>query len=172
MRQLLLLRHAKAARDLPGVTDRDRPLNTRGRKDAAALRAVMRNAGLTPDLVLTSPSTRTLETLGALEPWDDTPLTEPVEQLYLADAAQILGVLHDVAETVRSVLLIGHNPGLHELAARLASGGGDSAQRLAAKFPTAALAEFTVSGLWRELRPGTARLTRFVIPADTRTRDG
>ena len=72
--------------------------------------------------------------LAALEPWDDTPLTEPVEQLYLASAAQIFGLLRGVAETVHSVLLVGHNPGLHELAARLATGGGEPARRLAAKF--------------------------------------
>ncbi|HSU07466.1 MAG TPA: histidine phosphatase family protein, partial [Acetobacteraceae bacterium] len=154
------------------VADRDRPLNARGRRDAAALRTVMRDGGLTPDLVLASPSARTLETLEALEPWDDMPLTESVEALYLAGAAQILGVLQGVAETVRSVLLIGHNPGLHELAARLAAGGGDAAQRLAAKFPTAALAEFAVSGPWRELQPGTAHLTRFAIPAELRDRNG
>ncbi len=169
MRQLLLLRHAKAARDLPGVTDRDRPLTARGRRDTTNLRAAMRDFGLLPDLVLVSSSRRTMETLEVLEPWDDTPLTEALEQLYLADARQILGVLQDVPETVRGVLLIGHNPGLHELASRLARGATtDVARRLAGKFPTAALAEFSVAGPWHELQPGSAHLVRFLTPAELR----
>ncbi|HEY6440489.1 MAG TPA: histidine phosphatase family protein [Acetobacteraceae bacterium] len=168
MRQLLLLRHAKAARDLPGVTDRDRPLTARGRRDTTSVRAAMHDFGLLPDLVLMSPSRRTMETLEMLEPWDDTPLTEALEQLYLADARQILGVLHDVPETVRSVLLIGHNPGLHELASRLAGGTTDAARRLAGKFPTAALAEFSVAGPWHELKSGSAHLVRFLTPAELR----
>jgi phosphohistidine phosphatase len=165
MHQLLLLRHAKAARDLPDVADRDRPLTTRGRRDTMDLRAAMRNFGLAPDLVLVSPSKRTMETLDGLEPWDDTPLIEPVEQLYLADARQLLEILQDVAETVRSVLLIGHNPGLHDLAVRLAGAPGtEPAQRIAGKFPTASLAEFSVTGPWHALKPGSARLVRFLSP--------
>ncbi len=165
MRQLLLLRHAKAARDLPDVTDRDRPLTARGRRDMTIMRAAMRDFGLMPDLVLVSPSKRTMETLGGLEPWDDTPLTESLEQLYLADARQLLEMLQDVAETVRGVLVIGHNPGLHELAVRLAGAPvTEPARRMASKFPTAALAEFSVTGPWHELRPGSAHLVRFLSP--------
>lgn len=170
MRQLLLLRHAKSARDDPTLADRDRPLNPRGHRDAAAMRRAMREYGLVPDLVLVSPARRTMQTLEALEPWDDTPLTEPLEQLYLAGATQILSTLWNVAETVRSVLLIGHNPGLHAAAVRLAAGSaGAAAQRLADGLPTAALAEFTVSGRWSDLSAGNARLIRFVSPAELRS---
>ena len=114
MRQLLLLRHAKSSWDDPKLPDRDRPLNARGRRAAAAMRTAMR------DLVLVSPARRTLETLEALEPWDETPLIETLESLYLGSASQLLSVLHGVGEVVRSVLVIGHNPGLHELAQMLA----------------------------------------------------
>lgn len=165
MHQLLLLRHAKAAGDEPGLTDRDRPLAPRGRRDAAALRGALRALGLAPDLVLLSPSLRTRQTLAALEPWDDTPLVEPLEQLYLADATELRAVLAEVAETVRSVLLIGHNPGLHELARRLAGAtAGQAARRLADHFPTSALAEFVIPGPWYQL--GGARLVRFLTPED------
>jgi phosphohistidine phosphatase len=169
MRQLLLLRHAKSSWDDPKTPDKDRPLSARGRRSAAAMRHAMRDLGLAPDLVLVSTARRTLETLDALEPWDDTPLVEPMESLYLADPMQLMAALHGVAETVRSVLLIAHNPGLHDLALMLAgpramASGGDHEHALAASFPTGALAEFVVAGSWGDLRAGGARLVRFLTP--------
>jgi phosphohistidine phosphatase len=177
MRQLLLLRHAKSSRGDATLPDRDRPLNGRGRHAAAAMRAAMRRLGLTPDLILVSPSRRTLQTLEALEPWDDTPLTEHVAVLYLGNAGQLLALLRDVAETVRSVLLIGHNPGMQDLALDLA---GDAAQaqpdqamrRLMEKYPPGALAEFALAGPWRQLDAGGARLVRFLTPQELQERAG
>src|SRR6516225_3794435 len=104
MRQLLLLRHAKSSWDNPKLPDHARPLDPRGREAAAAMRRAMRELGLAPDVVLVSSARRTLQTLEALEPWDDTPLIEPMDALYLASGAQLLAVLHGVAETARSVL--------------------------------------------------------------------
>ena len=164
MHQLVLLRHAKAAREEARQPDRDRPLTARGRRDAAAVGAVMRDLGLVPDLVLVSPSRRTTETLAALEPWNDTPLIEALDPLYLASEAELLAILREVAETVRGVLVIGHNPGLHALAATLA--GAQAGTHLAEHFPTAALAEFAVPGPWSRLGPGGARLIRFLTPKD------
>jgi phosphohistidine phosphatase len=169
MHQLLLLRHAKSSRDDPRLADRDRPLSSRGHRDAAAMRTAMRDLGLAPDLVLVSPSRRTMETLEGLEPWDDAPLIEPVEALYLANPEQLLAVLHEVTETVRSVLLIAHNPGLHELTLALAgSAPADVERRVRAKFPTGALAEFTASALWGDIGRRTTSLVRFVTPAELR----
>jgi phosphohistidine phosphatase len=169
MRQLLLLRHAKSAWDDAAMPDRDRPLSARGRRAAAAMRQAMRDLGLAPDVVLVSTARRTLETLEALEPWDDTPLVEPMDSLYLANPMQLTAALHGVAETVRSVLLIGHNPGMHDLAISLAGpramrGGGESERGLAAGFPTGALAEFVIAGSWWDLREGGGRLVRFLTP--------
>lgn len=164
MHQLLLLRHAKAE---AGPSDRDRPLSLAGRRAAAAVRREMHDLGLAPDLVLVSDAIRTMQTLEALEPWEDTPLIEPLSALYLADAAQLLATLREVAETVRSILLIGHNPGLGELAIALASGLGadpEAARRLRGGFPTAALAEFSVSGPWSGLDALHTRLTRMIRP--------
>ena len=120
MRQLLLLRHAKSAWDDAMMPDRDRPLNARGRRSAAVMRQAMRDLGLVPDVVLVSTSRRTQETLELLEPWDEAPLIEAMDSLYLANPIQLMAALHGVAETVRSVLLIGHNPGLHDFAVSLA----------------------------------------------------
>lgn len=153
MHQLLVLRHAKADRP-PGIADRDRPLTDTGRKHAAAMRDSMQRLGLAPDLILVSPSVRTMQTLGTLEPWDDTPLTETIEDLYLAGCAQMISVLRNVAETVRTVLLIGHNPGLHDLVNTIGTKKQDD-------FPTCTLAELTILGRWRDL-PAGGRLARLI----------
>ncbi len=150
------------------MSDRDRPLTERGRRAAAAMRQAMLGLGLAPDLVLVSAARRTLQTLEALEPWEDTPLQEQLETLYLASAAQMIGILNEVQETVRSVLLIGHNPGMHELAQTLIEGVAptDAARRLAGGYPTGALAEFVIAGPWMRLGAGGARLTRFITPRE------
>jgi phosphohistidine phosphatase len=177
MHQLLLLRHAKSSRDDAALPDRDRPLTARGWHAATTMRTAMRRLGLTPDLILVSPSRRTLQTLEALEPWDDTPRTEHVATLYLGNAGQLLTVLHEVAETVRSVLLIGHNPGMHDLALELAGEDGRAQSdlalgRLTEKYPPGALAEFAIAGPWWQLNAGRGRLVRFLTPRDLKGRSG
>ena len=171
MRQLLLLRHAKSSWDQPSIADHERPLNRRGKLAARAMRQAMADLGLQPDLVLVSTSQRTIETLEALEPWAETPLVEPLDALYLAAAPQLLQTLQSTAETVRSVLLIGHNPGLHEFAVLLAGPHGktladEHARQLAAGYPSGALAEFTIAVPWCGLGEGAGRLVRFLSPRD------
>ncbi len=165
------MRHAKSSWDDPKLADHARPLNPRGRKSAAAMRKAMRGLGLSPDLVLVSSARRTQQTLEALEPWDETPLIEAMEALYLADRPQLLKILRGVAPTVRSVLLIGHNPGLHELAVALVgpeamNPANEMTRRLAEGYPTGALAEFAVAGPWAQLDEGGGRLQRFFAPRD------
>ncbi len=131
----------------------------------------MRDLGLAPDVVLVSSARRTLQTLEALEPWDETPLIEPMDALYLAPASQMLDVLNGVAATARSVMLIGHNPGMHDLAMTLVGAASmlltnTDTRRLAEGFPTGALAEFTVAGAWATLGAGGGRLLRFLAPRD------
>ncbi len=169
MRQLLLLRHAKSSWDDPALDDHDRPLNPRGHHTAALLRGAMRAIGLLPDVVLVSTARRTRETLAALEPWDETPLVEELRSLYLATTPQLLAALNAVPETARSVLLVGHNPGLHDLALLLAGSQDalatqEATRRLAEGFPTGGLAEFAVTGRWSILGAGGARLDRFIDP--------
>jgi phosphohistidine phosphatase len=171
MRQLLLLRHAKSSWEDKELPDHERPLNPRGRRAAAAMRDAMENLGLAPDLVLVSSSLRTRQTLEALEPWQEMPLIENMESLYNATAPALLQALHAVKETVRSVLLIAHNPGLHELAMRLVGAhamtyANADLRRLAEGYPSGALAEFTVPGPWGTLDEGGGRLVRFLCPRD------
>ena len=181
LRQLLLLRHAKSLWDDPKLSDHARPLNARGRTSARAMRLKMHELGLLPDLILVSSSRRTLQTLEALSPWSKVPLVEPMDALYLASARSMLDVLHNVTETVRSVLLIGHNPGMHELAmllvgaqafthnAQMPHGHFDPPNllaKLSEGYPTGALAEFAVAGPWGALGEGGGRLQHFLAPRD------
>lgn len=171
MRQLLLLRHAKSSWDERELPDHERPLNPRGRRAAAAMRDSMEQLGLVPDLVLVSTSKRTLQTLEAFEPWADTPLVERMEVLYNAPAAELFNTLRKVTETVRSVMLVGHNPGIHELAmdlagARTGNFADATLRRLLEAYPSGALTEFTVPGPWHQLEAGKARLVRFLCPRD------
>jgi len=169
LRQLLLMRHAKSSWDDPAMADHARPLNARGRASAVAMRDAIRQLGLVPDVVLVSPAVRTMQTLDALGPWDETPLIDPIEALYLADLKTLFATLQGVAETVRSVLLVGHNPGLHELAIALMGESAPSDQmsrRVFEGYPTGALAEFSVPGPWGSLAEGGGRLLRFLAPRD------
>ncbi len=114
--------------------------------------------------------------MGALEPWEDRPNIEPSAALYMASYPQIRDLLRELPETVRSVLVIGHNPGIHELAQWLAGGGGAAngkagpvtpeLARLADAYPTAALTEFLIVTAWRKIGPAGAVLQRFIQPAD------
>ena len=171
MHQLLLLRHAKSSWDDPNQSDHARPLSPRGRRAAQAMRQAFRDLGLAPDLVAVSSARRTMQTLEELEPWDETPLVEPTDGLYLAAAPAMLQALQTVSPTVRSLLVVGHNPGLHELAVMLAGPEAmarpdPALRRLAQAYPSGALAEFSVPGSWAGLREGGARLVRFLCPAD------
>ncbi len=131
----------------------------------------IRRLGLTPDVVLVSSARRTLQTLAALEPWPNNPPTvEPTDSLYLASASDLLDAVNAVEPDARCVLVVAHNPGLHDLALGLAgahaAASDPQVQRLAAGYPSGALAEFAVPTAWRDLRESGAQLTRFLAPND------
>ncbi|OAP39179.1 phosphoglycerate mutase [Sinorhizobium glycinis] len=164
VRRLMLLRHAKSAWP-EGVADHRRPLAERGRKAAPTIGAYMAAHGLLPDLALVSTARRAQETwelvAGALPRRIDV---RDAVGIYEVSATAILGVIRGVEASARSLLLVGHNPGMAELALLLA-GEGDALPRLRDKFPTAGLAviEFD-AGQWSEIEPGRGRLVRFVTP--------
>lgn len=167
MRRLLLFRHAKAERSVPGAPDRDRALIERGRHDALRIGAYMATHALVPDGVLVSPAQRTQETwtlaAKALHP---SPACAAVETLYDAMPQAILETIKILPATLRTVLIVGHNPGLHELALMLiASGDIDTRERLREGLPTCGLAviDFAFDG-WSRLHPHSGRLDRFVSP--------
>ncbi len=167
MRRLMLLRHAKAERSEPGGRDRDRALDKRGRADAPVIGAYMVRHALHPDLVIVSPATRARETWELAVPaFADVPPTVEEARLYEATPQNLLDVLKAISPQVGTLLLIGHNPGLHELAVLLiAAGDLEARQRLNEDFPTAGLAvvDFPFDA-WSRLRPHAGRLERFIGP--------
>jgi phosphohistidine phosphatase len=172
MLTLSLLRHAKSAWDKPGLDDHERGLAPRGTKAATAMGRYLREQGLVPDLVLCSGAMRTRATLSLVIPelGGAPPRIRYDEALYLASPVTLLDALHGVDKAPGHVMMVGHNPGMHALALELAGGGQrDGMSALATKFPTAALAVITFEARsWKDIRPGTGRLERFVTPKDLR----
>ncbi|HQT64544.1 MAG TPA: histidine phosphatase family protein [Acidocella sp.] len=171
MHQLFLLRHAKAARPSAEISDHDRPLTQEGLRATAKLGQFMRKAGLAPDVVLVSSALRTQETLEALEAaqvWDERPNIDTIPGLYMATPMQIRDFVRELPETVRSAMVIGHNPGLHDAALGLASAAGQKPEftQLSEGYPTASLSEFLITTQWHKVGTGTGTLQRFVRPVD------
>jgi phosphohistidine phosphatase len=166
IKHLFLLRHAKSSWDDPTLADHDRPLAPRGRRAARVIAEHLRRKGIAPELVLCSPSRRTRQTLTRIAPGLGENADVQIDsELYTASAAELLEVLREVPDEVQSVMLIGHNPGIQDLALSLARGGSEVV-RVRSKFPTAALATLELDGSWRELAPGSAELVSLVKPKD------
>lgn len=170
MKRLYLLRHGKAARN--EIPDLERPLTKRGRKDAALVGSWLARKSRSPDAVLCSPSSRTMETWKKLgEKLKDVREPRVLKSLYNARPSMLLARIRSVPDTVESLLVIGHNPGLQDLAIRLAA--PDSKKRVlekvVGKWPTAAMAVFELDAKsWRDLGESGARLVRVVEPKDLR----
>jgi phosphohistidine phosphatase len=170
MRRLLLLRHAKSA--YPDVADHERPLARRGCRDAPVAGRWLREAGCLPDVVVCSTARRARETwqLAAAE-LGSVPHVRFDRRVYEATAAELLDVVRQIPAGARTLLIVGHDPAVPELAAALASAGAGDAGALARvrlKFPTAAIAVLAFTGSWPELAPGRGRLTAFVVPRELR----
>jgi phosphohistidine phosphatase len=168
MKTLTLLRHAKSGWNDPVERDFDRPLNRRGRKAAYTVGAEMKARGLAFDRVLASPARRVVETLeevargyGEIEPRYD-------DRIYLASPSVLLELVRETDESVGRLLLVGHNPGLEALALLLARDDGNALRaELAIKYPTGTVAEIGLpASSWRDVRPGTGRVVRFIRPRD------
>jgi phosphohistidine phosphatase len=172
MRRLMLLRHAKSDWTVPGARDHDRILNPRGREAAPKMGAYMARHALVPDLIMASTATRVAETLDLVVPaFEKPPRIVSDRRLYEADAERLLAIVKETPRTAHSLLLVGHNPGLGDLAATLiAVGDVETRQRLLEKFPTAGLAviDFAVDD-WTKLHRRGGRLDRFVIPRTLET---
>jgi phosphohistidine phosphatase len=167
MRRLLILRHAKS--DWPsGFSDFERPLAARGRIAAPMMGRYLRDEGLIPDLAIVSSARRTVETWEMLHPELGEIVPHRLERrIYEAPYEHLVAVIKDVPDAVRTLLLVGHNPGSEELAAVMI-GYGDrfAAQRMQRKYPTAGLCvlDFEIEH-WSGLTERSARLDRFVTPA-------
>lgn len=176
-RALVLFRHAKSA--WPDVADHDRPLARRGIRAAPVMGRWLREAGLLPGRVLCSTARRARETWQFAQA--GLAVTPPVTfdaRIYEAAATDLLAMVREVPPATGTLLLIGHNPAIEDLALLLAVAPGGEAgpgtggaslgnlERMRSKFPTAAIAVLEFHGTWPGLAPGRARLTAFVTPRD------
>jgi phosphohistidine phosphatase len=163
MRRLILLRHAKAESVSAGGGDIDRALAPRGWRDAELIGRVLAEAGFSPDLVVMSPARRTLETWRAMAESFPAATVQEASSLYLASVEQIAAQADRGAAGGGSVMIIGHNPGMHEFAGALAVADPHPSVDRAAlmrSFPTAAAAVFEADS------QGRLRLSRFLAPKD------
>ncbi|MGW0810503.1 SixA phosphatase family protein [Nonomuraea sp. NPDC002799] len=146
MRTLIVLRHAKAAQ-VPGLADQERPLTDRGERDAKRAGDEIRASGLTPDAVLCSPALRTRRTAEIAFPEAEIGYERDI---YEAFPEELLELVRRAGPELGTVVLCGHNPGVHELALGLA--GGDYV------FRPGAFAVIEVDSAWSDLSPGEGRL--------------
>jgi phosphohistidine phosphatase len=163
--RLLLLRHAKSEKPEPGVNDRDRRLNSRGRADAPLIGAYMAHHALLPDAAIVSPARRTRETFECVAAaWPAPCPVRYADRLYEAAPDAIAKVIQEGSGQI--LLVVGHNPGLHEAARLLiASGDVEARERLNEALPTSGLVVIDFAGNdWRKLHPRSGRLERFVTP--------
>ncbi len=164
LRELILWRHAKSDWGDPSLTDHERPLSERGRRNANKMANWIQQNALTPDLILCSTAKRAQQTLRRFCP-DCAIETEHLETLYMADVPTLLRQLAKVPQHFKRVMLIGHNPGMEELIAYL----NTEPLSLAADvklFPTAAVAHFIMPSDWRSLEKGDGRLISLTRPKD------
>lgn len=171
MRRLMLWRHAKTETDAPSGRDQDRRLDERGHRDAAMIGDWLGRHPPFPDLVQVSPAVRAKQTWElaweVMKEHAPPPQVEFSPELYAADAAQILETIRTASVTdPKHLMVVGHNPGMHELALMLI-GGGDAAgrQALADNLPTSGLAIFDfATNDWNEVAFRRGKLILFVSP--------
>lgn len=159
-RTLILIRHAKSSWDNPGLDDHDRPLNNRGIRSAKLLGVWLRHRGWVPDQILSSSSRRTAQTCAGLGL--ETPATF-TNALFHASPDQMFRVL--TRATGKTVLMLGHNPGIAEFAAGLADNPPDHPRFF--DYPTGAttVMRFAVDN-WEQAGWGTGEVVDFTVPRD------
>ncbi|MFW5834436.1 MAG: SixA phosphatase family protein [Pseudomonadota bacterium] len=168
-RQLVLLRHAKSSWSDPGLADSERPLASRGERAAGLIAAQLVKRKLQPDRVLCSTARRTRETWNRIRPVLVTPPEEVFEpELYLAEPRTLLTRIQQTPTRVTTLLVIGHNPGLQQLAASLVERVDvDLGEAIRAKFPTAALLALGFEGAdWSALAQNSLELLAYDTPRE------
>jgi phosphohistidine phosphatase len=166
-RRLLIVRHAKAGYP-EGVSDHDRPLTDRGKRDALALGEWLARERFVPDVVLSSDAERAIATWElASRALDTEPEVHVERRLYNADADAVLELLRELGGDAHTVAVFGHEPGLSTLARTLADPETSDPQELAGlgdRFPTAGVVVLRARGEWADTPLGGLVLTRVVVP--------
>jgi len=168
MKTLTLLRHAKSDWSDAVQRDFDRPLNERGRRAARTIGTYMATETLVFDRVVASPAARVVDTLdGVAEGYGKALEPQYDQRIYLASAATLLDLVRETPPGLERLLLVGHNPGLEQLALELAANDLENPMRLQVevKYPTATLAEIALDAdRWNDAASG--RILRFIRPRD------
>lgn len=172
MKTLMLLRHAKSDWNDAALDDFDRTLAPRGRKATPRVAGWMTAHRTLPDRALVSAAVRTVQTWQLLCETLGREISSDIRKdLYLASAGTLLAAIEETQETVRTLMVVGHNPGMEVLANMLAGPGSDEGEilRMAGGFPTAGLAVFSLPGdAWNTLSGDGAVLQAFVRPRELR----
>jgi phosphohistidine phosphatase len=154
--RLIAVRHAKAG-ELPGGPDAERALTERGHRDAGRAGRWLRDGGFVPDAVICSPARRTRQTWDGIAPELGRGVSCAADgRLYGADVGELLDVIAETAPEVTTLLCVGHNPAIGELAGDLAGQPLD--------FPTAAIAVIDVPGPWADLPAAVGELAAYWTP--------
>ena len=169
MKRLTILRHAKSSWDDPAVEDFNRPLNERGWNAARRMGREMKQRGMRFDIVLASTAARVRETIdGVEEKYDFGAPIQFEPQIYAATEQRLLQLVRAVPKTVRSALVVGHNPGLEQLIIGLTIDDKHGFRdRVADKFPTAGLAAIELPAeRWRDVKAGSGKIVALIFPKD------
>jgi phosphohistidine phosphatase len=175
MRRLILLRHAKTERDAPSGRDQDRRLDERGIRDGAEIGRWLALHDYRPDLALVSTATRTQETWELVRAALPSTRVKHMPELYGADPSELLRVIHSMTATdPQRLLIIAHNPGLHELALALIAGGDPAGRHaLDSNLPTSGVAVIDfATDEWDNVGFRSGRLERFASPKLLREESG
>ena len=160
MKTIYFLRHAKSSWDDYELKDFDRPLSTRGIQDADLMGNYFRSKKIKLDLVLSSPSKRTRETLEHFFQTDG-PKIQFEDSIYHASLDQILSVIFEISEDLKNIMVVGHNPSMHEITEYLGN-------KFINKYPTCCLTALTIDRSWNELSQGCGNLDFLKKPSELR----
>ncbi len=161
MKQLLLIRHGKSAWDIPGLKDHDRTLNGRGENDASKMAAALKQRGVSPNAIMTSTAVRAETTARLIAKGLGFPESqiETNGDLYLASPRTIINVIQQCDESVETLLVFGHNPGMHDATDLISNAAGVES------FPTLAVARFELQvDHWGEFDARTGLLLESLSP--------
>lgn len=167
LKRLVLLRHAKS--DYPlGVSDHDRPLGARGNREAPAAGAWLRENDVVPDFIMLSDAQRTRATCAWVisELGEKAPTPYLDSRIYGASSTKLCSIINETPETVTTLMVIGHQPVLQELAMRLASvdSNEEAVYELAMDYPTLGLTVLQTEKPWAEIDGRDMQVTHFAVP--------
>jgi len=173
MRQLAILRHAKSDWGSPGLTDFDRPLNKRGRKAAKKVGRELKSRGFAFDQIVSSPAQRAKETVERFaKGYEQLTDIRFEPNLYMCSTGTLMGVINALPDDAQTVMIVGHNPGFHDIVLRVTKDSGNGLrEKVGANYPTGAFAliEFPVDH-WTEVTPALGEIKQVIFPRELKAR--